>query len=259
MSEVGRPGRKQDRLEGRIGAVNDAGSLSLFAVLASIDRGVTPEASYAAAVPSGHRQRYAQFFTPPKIARLMAEWALAGDAQTLLDPAVGMGVLVRAALARKPDLRVAAIEKDPVILRAFLGTRPDLNRVEVILDDFLTMDLRSTFDAVLMNPPYLRHHDLSYGFDIFAEFSHKYSVEVSRLSNSYLLFTLKAATLLKLGGRAAIIIPAEWMNANFGSAMKSFLIGRGLLKEMIYFSNCSEIFDDALTTACVLLLEKSAP
>ncbi len=220
---------------------------------------MAPEVSYAGAVPSWHRQRYAQFFTPPKIARLMAEWALAGGARTLLDPAVGMGVLARAALARASNLQVTAIEKDSVILRAFLGTKPDFSRVEVILGDFLTMEFCSTFDAVLMNPPYLRHHDLSYDFDIFAEFSRKYGVQLSKLSNSYLLFTLKAAAMLNLGGRAAIIIPTEWMNANFGSAMKLFLIERGLLKEMIYFSNCSEIFDDALTTACVLLLENSAP
>lgn len=184
MVEVGRPGRKQDRLEGATGVVNDAASLDLAAVLAGIGRGMAPEASYAAAVPSRHRQRYAQFFTPPKIARLMAEWALAGGAQTLLDPAVGMGALVRAALAHKPDLRVAAIEKDPVILRAFLGTGPNLGKMEVTLSDFLTLDFVSTFDAVLMNPPYLRHHDLSYDFDVFTEFSHTYGVELSKLSNS---------------------------------------------------------------------------
>lgn len=256
---MGRPGRKQDRLEAGTGIMGDAASFDLTAVLADVDRGMTPEVSYASAISSWHRQRYAQFFTPPKIARLMAEWALAGGAQTVLDPAVGMGALVRAALARKSDLQVAVIEKDPVILRAFLGTKPDLSRVEVILDDFLTMEFCSTFDAVLMNPPYLRHHDLSYDFDIFAEFSRKYGVQLSKLSNSYLLFTLKAAAMLNHDGRTAIIIPTEWMNANFGSAMKLFLIERGLLKEMIYFSNCSEIFDDALTTACVLLLEKSTP
>ncbi len=256
---MGRPGKKQDRLEADIGVTDDLASLDLAAIAASIGRGITPEVSYAAAVPAKHRQRHAQFFTPPKIARLMAEWALGGDARTLLDPAVGMGVLVRAAIARKPDLKVAAFERDPVILRAFLGTKPDLSRIEVILGDFLALDLRSTFDAMLMNPPYLRHHDLSYDFDIFADFSRRYGVELSKLSNSYLLFTLKAAALLNLGGRAAIIIPTEWMNANFGSAMKLFLLRRGLLKEIIYFSNCSEIFDDALTTACVLLLEKSEP
>jgi adenine-specific DNA-methyltransferase len=253
---MGRPGRKQDRLEVGLDVLDSPGSLDLAGIAAGISDGITPEHSYLSAVPFGHRRRYAQFFTPVKIARLMAEWALAESTCTLLDPAIVMGVLVRAALARKPDLRVTAFEKDPTILRAYLSTQPDLNKIEVIFGDFLTLDVLSRFDAVIMNPPYLRHHDLSYEFDIFGQFSHRYGVDISKLSNSYLLFTLKAATLLKPGGRASIIIPTEWMNANFGAAMKSFLIKRNLLREVIYFSNCSEIFDDALTTACILLIEK---
>jgi len=255
---MGRPGRKQDRLDGGIDVMDDPDLLDLASITAGISRGAAPESSYSSAVPFGHRRRYAQFFTPPKIASLMAEWALAGGTQSLLEPAAGMGILVRAALMRKPDVRVTVFEKDPVILRAFLGTHPNLGQIEVILGDFLTTDLLSTFDAVLMNPPYLRHHDLSYGFDIFAEFSQNYGIEVSKLSNSYLLFTLKVTMSLSPGGRAAIIIPTEWMNANFGSAMKAFLVKRDLLREIIYFSNCSEIFDDALTTACVLLIERPA-
>ena len=256
---MGRPGRKQDRLDCAIDVMDDPASLNLAGISAGISRGTTPESSYVSAVPFGHRRRYAQFFTPPKIANLMAEWALTGETKSLLEPAVGMGVLVRAALMRKADLRITAFEKDPVIFRAFLETQPDLNKLEVIFGDFLTIDLLSTFDAVLMNPPYLRHHDLSYKFDIFADFSRRYDIEVSRLSNSYLLFTLKAIMSLNSGGRAAIIIPSEWMNANFGSSMKSFLLKRDILREIIYFSNCSEIFDGALTTACILLIEKPAP
>lgn len=127
------------------------GSLDLAGIAAGISDGITPGHSYLSAVPFGHRRRYAQFFTPVKIARLMAEWALAESTCTLLDPAIGMGVLVRAALARKPDLRVTAFEKDPTILRAYLSTQPDLNKIEVIFGDFLTLDVLSRFDAVIMN------------------------------------------------------------------------------------------------------------
>ena len=255
---MGRPGRKQDRLEDVVGVIDDQASLDLGGIAATINDGSTPEHSYSSIVPFAHRRKYAQFFTPHKIANLMAEWVLAAKPRSLLDPAVGMGALVRAALARKPDLQVTVFEKDPVILRAYLSTQPELKNIEVIFGDFLSLEVISTFDAVIMNPPYLRHHDMSYDFDIFSQFSHRYGVDVSKLSNSYLLFTLKAATQLNCGGRASIIIPTEWMNANFGAAMKAFLIKQNLLREVIYFSNCSEIFDDALTTACILLIEKTS-
>jgi len=255
---MGRPGRKEDRLTADIDVLDDPASLDFVGLAARVGRGVTPEDSYSSAVPLGHRRRHAQFFTPVKIANLMAEWAVTDRSRTLLDPAVGMGVLVRAAQIRKPNLQITAFEKDPVILRAYLATQPKLHNLEVVLGDFLALDIGSEFDAVLMNPPYLRHHDLSYDFDIFSKFSREYGIEISKLSNAYLLFTMKAVMSLNPGGRASIIIPTEWMNANFGSAMKTFLVKRKYLKEIIYFSSCSEIFDDALTTACVLLIEKAA-
>jgi adenine-specific DNA-methyltransferase len=256
---MGRPGRKHDRLGEGSPPLGELLRLEVSTIRAQVGEGSTPELSYASAIPLSHRRRYAQFFTPPKVANLMAEWAVTSATETMLEPAVGMGALVRAALARKADLRVTAFERDPVILRAFLGTHPDLGKVEPLLADFLTCDLASAYDAVLMNPPYLRHHDLSYNFDIFESFGKAFGLDLSRLSNVYLLFTLKASMALRPGGRASIIIPSEWMNANFGAAMKRFLVGRGLLRELIYFSGCSEIFDDALTTASVLFLEKPAP
>lgn len=256
---MGRPGKKLSRLG--VGVSPTLESLPLLAKAGWEEDGLftSPEEAYAAAVPLSHRRRYAQFFTPPRVAKLMAEWAITSRTQTVLDPTTGMGVLVRAALARKPDVKIAAFEKDPLILRAFLGSRPDLTRVEPLLTDFLVHDLTQAYDAVLMNPPYLRHHDLAYDFDIFESFGRSYGLNLSRLSNAYLLFTLKAATALSAGGRASIIVPTEWMNANFGSAMKSFLVGRGFLRELVYFSSCSDVFGDALTTASVLFLEKPVP
>ena len=255
---MGRPGKKQDRLLAGDDILDDPNSLDVNGIAAFVRRGGSPEQSYSSVVPPAHRRKFAQFFTPPKIASLMAEWALGHNARSVIDPALGMGALVRAAIARNPNLEITAFEKDPVILRAYLATHPELQNIEVILGDFLALDVISAFDAAIMNPPYLRHHDLSYDFDIFDRFSQLYGIELSKLSNSYLLFTLKTVMALSPGGRASIIIPTEWMNANFGSAMKRFLIKGNFLKEIIYFSNCSQIFEDALTTACVLLIEKAS-
>ncbi|WP_143280767.1 Eco57I restriction-modification methylase domain-containing protein [Bombella intestini] len=217
-----------------------------------------PEEVYSSTVPLSHRRRYAQFFTPPRVAKLMAEWAITSQTKTVLDPAVGTGTLIRSALARNQNILITAFEKDPVILRSFLELHPPLSHIEPIFSDFLTYDLKCEYDSVLMNPPYLRHHNLRYNFDIFDWFGKIHNLKLSRLSNSYLLFTLKAATSLRPGGRASIIIPTEWMNANFGAPMKDFLVGRGYLREIVYFSNCSTIFEDALTTASILFLERPA-
>jgi adenine-specific DNA-methyltransferase len=107
-----------------------------------------------------------------------------------------------------------------------------------------------------MNPPYMRHHGLDYKCDIHALISIVGKVKISKLSNSYLLFVIKACELLKSGGRAAVIIPTEWANANFGQSLKDYLLENNYLRHIIYFSNAAEIFSDALTTACILFIEK---
>jgi adenine-specific DNA-methyltransferase len=95
-----------------------------------------------------------------------------------------------------------------------------------------------------------------YSSDIHEKISSLESHHISKTSNAYVLFVMKACHLLKEGGRGAFIIPTEWSNANFGESFKEYLIKKAGLKGIIYFSNCSDIFDDALTTACILLIEK---
>ncbi len=251
---MGRPGNRQDRHR------RETASLDTSILLDSASKlpdSASAEAAYAAAIPHAHRRAHAQFFTPPAIAVLMADWALANHPSSLLDPAIGLGALTRAARARAPHIAITAFEKDPVILAAYRATQAAQTE-RIIAADFLTTDLPTHFDAVLMNPPYLRHHDMAYGPGIFADFSARHGVTISRLSNAYVLFTLKAAAALAPGGRAAIIIPAEWMNANFGTALKHFLIDNGLLRELVLFSQSADIFGDALTTACLLFLENPA-
>ncbi len=47
------------------------------------------------------------------------------------------------------------------------------------------------------------------------------------------------------------------MNSNFGKPLKDVLVRRGLLKNLLLFSHEDSQFAGALTTACVLFIEKS--
>lgn len=224
----------------------------------AIDPG-DPEGSYLAAVPLAHRRRFGQFFTPPAIADLMSEWVAEITPRRLLDPAVGPGVLVRACRRRLPLIEITAIDRDGVALDAARqALRSCGETTRFIHHDFLTWPSDETFDAIIANPPYLRHHDLLYEHDIFAAVGARSGVRLSRLSNIYVLFILEICRRLRPGGRAAVIVPGEWVNANFGMPLKRHLLERGLLRSFVYFSHASLIFDDALTTASVLFIERPA-
>jgi adenine-specific DNA-methyltransferase len=250
---LGRPGAKLDRLAADELLEVDQQELS-FA-----DGKNVPEALYAAAVPLSRRKRYGQFFTPEAVAVLMAEWVARISPKLVIDPAVGTGVFLRALAAHiDSNCRIDCYDIDPLITSYIISEESGISpQKSVHISDYLTADISKIYDAAIMNPPYLRHHDMCYSFDIHNYVSGLTQHKVSKLANAYVLFVMKTCEILRDGGRAAFIIPTEWTNANFGQPFKEYLIDKGGLRHLIYFSNCSDVFPDALTTSCILLIEKS--
>lgn len=85
-----------------------------------------------------------QFFTPPRLARRLVEWAdvqgIPGD--RILEPGAGRG-----AIANLLPPEAWKVEIDP-------GCLPYLNGVNVVQADFLTWEAPHRFDVILGNPPY---------------------------------------------------------------------------------------------------------
>ncbi|HWL94113.1 MAG TPA: N-6 DNA methylase [Phycisphaerae bacterium] len=215
--------------------------------------------------PGGsRRRRLGQVFTPRPVANWMAKWACAGRPRNVLDPAVGAGVFlhgIHKAFARRrsaglPSPRVEAVDIDAGILQA-CGTRkvPGLD-VRFRRADFLTAEFPIQYDAIVANPPYLRHHEHKYGERVFRRFDAICGRRLSRLTNSYGLFLLRICELLRETGRAAIITPVEWLNADFGRVLKRHFLERNALDGVVQFAHASKVFDGAMTTAAITLLRR---
>lgn len=214
------------------------------------------EALYLQSANSEHRKRFAQFFTPQEIAELMCKWIQEVSPKTILDPAVGVGVFPSILVKKIPDAKITAFEVDKNVL-SYARTLLQDKSVDFRHQDFLLADDATLFDAAISNPPYLKHHNFFYEENIFEIIGKRNGVKLSKLTNIYGLFILEICRRLKDGGRAAIIVPTEWTNSNFGQAIKKFLIQNGILASFLYYSHESLPFADALTTACVLFLEKA--
>jgi len=219
---------------------------------------ITPEV-YAERAPLEHRQHFGQFFTPSGIAAWMADWVLHPTTRSILDPAVGTGVLIDALLDHPQlpsDAKFTAYDLDPAILAFFdnhLLQRGILN-VQSRAQDFLRTDDRTLYDAIVCNPPYLRHRVLADRRTTIAAFEQRWNLKLSAFSNSYLFFILAIAACLSPQGRAAIITPLDYLNANFGVPLRSFLLQSNLLDGLILFDHTQLVFGDLDTTACLLLL-----
>ncbi len=239
------------------GAFSHANHLPVWAeVLTQTTR--VEAAKYASAAPLEHRRRFGQYFTPPRIAAWMADWVVQPATRTVLDPAVGTGVLLEAVLAQPRLPRTAQIDgydADPVVLHVCRQGLADLHRpLNLVHGDFLHAALPSRYDAVVCNPPYIRHRALAERTALYQHFEQQYGLRLNRFSNSYVLFLVKIAQSLSAHGRAAIITPVDFLNANFGAPIKAFLLRANLLDGILVFGHSTLVFDDANVAACIVLL-----
>lgn len=224
--------------------------------------GVTPEQHYERNSSAAARRQRGQFFTPPAVAAAMARWACPPAVQgAFLDPAVGAGIFIREALALHPEraLTYYGYDIDPDVLHlAQVSLGPAAAQVQLARQDFLAAPIRSKFAAIVCNPPYLKHHAIPDKAAVFARMRAD-GLELPQTTNYYCLFLLRACQLLGANGRCAFIIPSEFLNADYGIAVKRHLLACGLLRGIILFDFKTQVFDGILTTACILLLENRPP
>jgi len=221
-----------------------------------------PEAYYASITPQAKRKDLAQFFTPPQIAEFMVRWVLAARPRTILDPAAGTGIFIRKVCtingAGCEPPHVLAIDVDPDILDVAKNCLKGHPNVRYRLTDFLRTEFDQLFDGVICNPPYYKHHFVEDKNNLVEEFNRRYGSALTRMTSVYCLFLVKAVNLLAEGGRCAFIIPSEFMNADYGVAVKSYLLDHRLLDAILVLNSESRAFSDALTTSCILLISKDS-
>lgn len=201
------------------------------------------------------RKKFGQVFTPATIASLMADWVMGGSPKRVLDPAFGRGALAAACLNLDRQVKVFGYEVDPIVLEEIPEEVKGASTIK--LQDFLEVPTTETFEGIIANPPYLRHRELRDHMPQRSELARIAGCEIPKSANQYVDFLVKATLHLSVGGRAAFLIPAEWMSANFSTGLKEYLLNNNLIHSLVTFSNCSNVFTDALTTASLVLIEKT--
>ena len=194
---------------------------------------------------NGNRRERGAYYTPPDLAAFIAEWAIRSSADTVLDPSAGLGNLVAAAVHRAQALgatgppNVWGVE---LHRRTFdrLEQRCTQFRIPVGQltngDFFGASHCLGTFDVVLTNPPYVRHHELPVGaVEEMRMALHAGGSAIDGKSSSWAYFVIRSMQLLRTGGRLAAIVPGELVSADYG---------RQILEQV------SENFDTTVLVRC---------
>lgn len=211
------------------------------------------ESEYIKNTPLSHRKDYGQFFTPPSVSRLMAQWVMKCKPRKILDPAFGLGVFYDEAFRNKPiqDVQFIGYEIDKNIIDYLNGNRNKTN-LTLYHSDYLEAD-SGTFDGIICNPPYMRFQKFLKRHDVLPIIEKQIGKKLAGYSNISSVFLVKALNELNDNGNLAFIMPSEFFNTGYGKEIKKSLLDTHLLKQIIIFSNEKEIFPDAITTVCVLL------
>jgi adenine-specific DNA-methyltransferase len=214
------------------------------------------------------RNRLGQFATPPALALDIARYAAAwwqgrSDRVAFLDPALGTGSFYSAMRRAFPSSRLAdscGVELDP----AFAGAAEQLWNdagLRLIPGDFTRLVPDRTYNLILTNPPYVRHHHLP-GEDkrrIKALIAKRVGFEPSGLAGLYAYFLLLADAWLADGGLAAWLIPSEFMDVNYGDVLKTYLTACVTLRHIHRYCPSDAQFADAMVTSAVVIFEKAPP
>jgi adenine-specific DNA-methyltransferase len=219
---------------------------------------------------AAERNRLGQFATPNVLALEIARYvqSIAGDSVSVVrfaDPSIGTGSFYSAALTTFGQERIeraVGVELDPVFCNAARELWGNTG-LHVVCGDFTRVvgnEARPEApNLILANPPYVRHHHLEREDkqrlqDLVRQTT---GVEVNGLSGLYVYFLLLATSWMEDGGHAAWLIPSEFMDVNYGAALKRFLADRVTLIRVHRFDPSDSQFGDALVSSAVLIFRKT--
>src|SRR2546421_3585268 len=207
-----------------------------------------------------------QFWTPEWVAEAMVAYAISNDSDHVFDPAVGAGAFFRAAkkVARECGRRLALygaeIDPDALLQAAQDGLSPDdLGNVKIT--DFVLHPPPQSYDSIVANPPYIRHHRLSSTLksQLKAFSRQTIGATLDDRAGLHVYFLLRALQLLSARGRLAFIMPADTCEGVFAPILWKWITTKYQLEAIITFTPEASPFPKIDTNPLIFLIRNSAP
>lgn len=181
------------------------------------------------------RRRFGQFATPPDLAREIMTFGLKlqkANEISFLEPALGTGSFYSALLAE--------CNKQAKILKTAIGIELDKDfftaaeelwgktAINLLAGDFTETQAWEKVNLLITNPPYVRHHYLTsqQKLRLSAMIRKETGFSLSGLAGLYCYFILAAHKWLAPNAVCGWLIPSEFMDVNYGSVLKEYLLNK---------------------------------
>ncbi len=213
-------------------------------------------------------RRQGSIYTPKEFADFLVTWAIEDPSELVMDLGIGEGSFVFTSYQRLIELgaeqsqaqnQLYGAEIDPSVFAKFikLANERCVAFPNIYNDDFFNLDFPQ-IDVIVGNPPYVRRMNIDSIDDIRQEFLKEdvdiKSTELSRLSDLYIYFLLRAIAHLKPGGKLAVITADSWLNVGYGQLFKNYLLSKFEIESLISLDR--KVFGDALVKPVMILARK---
>lgn len=206
------------------------------------------------------RRKLGQFSTPFLLAREIMTYGLKLSTKSeisFLEPCIGTGAFYSALLQEKSQNTILKKATGVELDKKYYDCAKELwkdTKISLFNKDFTCTVPDMTYDLLITNPPYVRHHYLTP--EEKARLTDLVKTETglspSGLSGLYCYFMLLAHKWLSPGAVSGWLVPSEFMDVNYGSTVKEYLLNSVRLVRIHRYDPESSQFADALVSSCVV-------
>jgi adenine-specific DNA-methyltransferase len=116
------------------------------------------------------------------------------------------------------------------------------------------------FNLIICNPPYVRHHHINGQKErLQVEAFAAANMKLSGLAGLYCYFMALSHRWMRSNAIAGWLIPSEFMDVNYGRAVKEYLLNEVSLLQIHRFDPKDAQFDDALVSSAVVWFQNKKP
>jgi len=225
------------------------------------------QTSLDAARARAERNRLGQFATPTPLAEDILRYAASllppGERIHFLDPAIGTGSFYSSLLKAFPKERIAearGFEVDPHYGKPAEALWKD-HGLTINHADFTLATPSPRFNLIICNPPYVRHHHMENGDKTRLQLQtlRASGMKISGLAGLYCHFLGLSHAWMTEGGVAGWLIPSEFMDVNYGRAVKHYLLERVTTFHIHRFDPNDVQFADALVSSAIVWFRNDPP
>lgn len=196
------------------------------------------------------------YYTPADLAHFLTRWVMPKIGTKVLEPSCGDGAFFEALKGTGAAVTAFELSHEEASKAAGRG----LPNCTIHNRDFLGWAVNAEegqFDAVIGNPPFIRYQYLPSEFQANAEkvFA-RLDCKFTKHTNAWVPFVLSAISLLRPGGRLAMVVPSEIVHVMHAQSLRTFL---GHECRRIVIIDPQEIwFEGTLQGAVLLMAEKKS-